>query len=333
MSDETFRAKDAKAPRVMAPPLERPRVLSVQSLCVRSVVGQKAAALPLNALGFEVDPINTVYLSNHLGYANGAAGKATTADELAAMVDGLKRNGLLGAYTHVLSGYVGSTALLDGLVRLLDDLPRDAVYVCDPVLGDHGKFYVPEELVAVYRERVLPRATMATPNQFEAEKLTGLKIESLRDALRACDAMHDDLGVRVVVISSCVFEACPAGEAALVASIRSAASREDGSGGARRRRFTVRIPLVEGRFSGAGDLFAALVLGRVMAAEPAPLEESVPRALELACAAAHAVVRRTREAHVRGRNPLCELAVVECVAELLAPVVDPRMRVAELEQE
>lgn len=26
--------------------------------------------------------------------------------------------------------------------------------VCDPVLGDEGKLYVPQELVTVYRERV-----------------------------------------------------------------------------------------------------------------------------------------------------------------------------------
>lgn len=27
--------------------------------------------------------------------------------------------------------------------------------VCDPVMGDEGKLYVPPELVAVYREKVL----------------------------------------------------------------------------------------------------------------------------------------------------------------------------------
>lgn len=26
--------------------------------------------------------------------------------------------------------------------------------VCDPVLGDEGKLYVPEELISVYREKV-----------------------------------------------------------------------------------------------------------------------------------------------------------------------------------
>lgn len=30
-------------------------------------------------------------------------------------------------------------------------------YVCDPVLGDHGRYYVPAELVDIFRERVIPR--------------------------------------------------------------------------------------------------------------------------------------------------------------------------------
>ena len=38
-------------------------------------------------------------------------------------------------------------------------------YVCDPVLGDHGKLYVPRELVDVYRREVIRCATVLTPNQ------------------------------------------------------------------------------------------------------------------------------------------------------------------------
>ena len=60
------------------------------------------------------------------------------------------------------------------------------------VLGDHGKLYVPAELVAVYVAEVLPAATVLTPNQFEAETLTGLgPIASIADAARACLALHD----------------------------------------------------------------------------------------------------------------------------------------------
>lgn len=73
--------------------------------------------------------------------------------------------------------------------------------MCDPVMGDHGKLYVPEDLVPIYRNEVVPRATVLTPNQFEAELLTDVRIRSLRDALAASDALHAK-GVRCVVITS-----------------------------------------------------------------------------------------------------------------------------------
>ena len=36
-----------------------------------------------------------------------------------------------------------------------------------------GKMYVPEELLPVYRDEVIPIADILTPNQFEAELITG----------------------------------------------------------------------------------------------------------------------------------------------------------------
>jgi len=44
-----------------------PRILSVQSSVVFGYVGNKSAVFPLQLLGFEVDVINSVQLSNHLG--------------------------------------------------------------------------------------------------------------------------------------------------------------------------------------------------------------------------------------------------------------------------
>ncbi|RWW14107.1 hypothetical protein GW17_00022142 [Ensete ventricosum] len=43
-------------------------------------------------------------------------------------------------------------------------------------MGDEGKLYVPPDLVSVYREKVVPVASMLTPNQFEVELLTGLRL-------------------------------------------------------------------------------------------------------------------------------------------------------------
>jgi pyridoxal/pyridoxine/pyridoxamine kinase len=77
-----------------------------------------------------------------------------------------------------------------------------AVAVCDPVLGDNGRLYVPQELVQIYKEQVIPHATLLTPNQFELELLTDCKVSSQADALRACARLHE-AGVPTVVCTPC----------------------------------------------------------------------------------------------------------------------------------
>lgn len=49
---------------------------------------------------------------------------------------------------------------------------------------------------------------MLLPNQTEAEFLTGVKIRTLGDAARACQALHD-LGPKVVVITSIELASAP----------------------------------------------------------------------------------------------------------------------------
>eukprot|EP01031_Cornospumella_fuschlensis_P028389 gene28389-34275_t len=53
-----------------------PRVLSIQSHTVFGFVGNKAATFPLQTMGFNVDCINTVSLSNHPAYSAGCKGQA-----------------------------------------------------------------------------------------------------------------------------------------------------------------------------------------------------------------------------------------------------------------
>ncbi len=43
-------------------------ILSIQSAVAHGHVGNAAAVFPLQRLGFEVWPVNTVHLSNHPGY-------------------------------------------------------------------------------------------------------------------------------------------------------------------------------------------------------------------------------------------------------------------------
>ncbi|XP_034754349.1 pyridoxal kinase-like [Etheostoma cragini] len=151
------------------------RVLSIQSHVVRGYVGNKSASFPLQVLGFEVDSINSVQFSNHTGKTD-----------------------------ETLTGYTRDTSFLEMVVDIVQELKRanpNLVYVCDPVLGDHGSMYVPQNLYPVYKNKVVPVADIITPNQFEAELLTGKNISTEKDAVEVMDLLHA-MGPDTVVITS-----------------------------------------------------------------------------------------------------------------------------------
>lgn len=68
-------------------------------------------------------------------------------------------------------------------------------------MGDNGQMYVPEELLSVYQETILPLADVITPNQFEIELITDRKISNIEEAWKAMDILHEK-GSKTVVISS-----------------------------------------------------------------------------------------------------------------------------------
>lgn len=68
-------------------------------------------------------------------------------------------------------------------------------------MGDNGQMYVPEDILPVYRDILLPLADIITPNQFEAELMTGLKMKDLDSALEIVKVLHSK-GAKAVVLSS-----------------------------------------------------------------------------------------------------------------------------------
>jgi hydroxymethylpyrimidine/phosphomethylpyrimidine kinase len=72
--------------------------------------------------------------------------------------------------------------------------------VVDPVMvSKHGLALLPESAMRAVRERLLPRAALATPNVPEAEALTGMTIRGVDDARRAACLIHG-MGARAVLI-------------------------------------------------------------------------------------------------------------------------------------
>lgn len=237
-------------------PKASPRVLSIQSHVVHGYVGNKCAVFTLQLLGFDVDPVNSVQFSNHTGYPT-IKGNVLSGKELLELVDGLQQNDLL-QYTHLLTGYIGSVSFLETVastVELLKGKNPDLVYVCDPVMGDDNRLYVTKELVPAYKDQIMSLANVLTPNQFEAELLTGIKIDSKKSALQACQALHDQ-GVATVVITSIRLSDLQ-GELLLIASTQ--ISQQPGCSSS----IQATIPLLDAYFTGTGDLMAALLLANL----------------------------------------------------------------------
>ncbi|KAF7709770.1 pyridoxal (pyridoxine, vitamin B6) kinase a [Silurus meridionalis] len=233
------------------------RVLSIQSHVVRGYVGNKSATFPLQVLGFEVDSINSVQFSNHTGYKHWK-GQVLTADELQVLYEGIKLN-KVNHYDYVLTGYSRDVSFLEMVVDIVQELKSantNLVYVCDPVMGDNGSMYVPEALLPVYRDKVVPVSDIITPNHFEAELLTGKKICTEKDAIEAMDLLHA-MGPDTVVITSSDLLS-PLGDQYLVALGSQTTVNADGS--KETKRIRMDIPKVDAVFVGTGDLFAAMLL-------------------------------------------------------------------------
>lgn len=237
------------------------RVLSIQSHVVRGYVGNRAAMFPLQVLGFEVDAVNSVQFSNHTGYAHWK-GQVLTSQELHVLYEGLKANSV-NKYDYVLTGYTRDKSFLAMVVDIVQELKQQnarLVYVCDPVMGDkwngEGSMYVPQDLLPVYREKVVPMADIITPNQFEAELLSGRKIHSQEEAFEVMDVLHG-MGPDTVVITSSDLPS-PQGRDYLMALGSQRMRKPDGSTVTQRIRLEMRK--VDAVFVGTGDLFAAMLL-------------------------------------------------------------------------
>lgn len=230
-------------------------VLSIQSHVTHGYVGNKAATFPLQLHGFDVDAINTVSLSNHSGYPV-IKGHRMDLAEFTNIVDGLRANGFLSDYAYVLTGYINNADVIRHIAATVAEVReqrqqqserRDVVFFCDPVMGDDGKLYCKEEVVAAYRE-LLAVADVATPNYFEASTLSSIEVKDLASAIEAANWFHTQ-GTATVVIKSFT-------EPGDAAHLRFLVSTQDKASNTT-RRYTGLVPYHEGRYTGTGDVFAA----------------------------------------------------------------------------
>jgi pyridoxine kinase len=230
-------------------------ILSIQSHVAYGHAGNSAAVFPLQRLGRDVWAVNTVEFSNHTGYGSWR-GKVLDAGLAEELVAGIEDRGVLKNCDAVLSGYMGDAGVVRSViaaVKKVKALNPDALYCCDPVMGDVGRgFYVRPDIPEMFKNEAIPAADIATPNQFELDALTALDSSTLAGARKAVDLLHS-MGPRVVLVTSYREQGGMENHIEMLAS--------DGSSIYRIR--TPELPLGAG-MAGSGDVTAALFLSRYL---------------------------------------------------------------------
>ncbi|MEV8338026.1 pyridoxal kinase PdxY [Leucobacter sp. NPDC077196] len=264
------------------------RILSIQSSVSYGHVGNSAAVFPLQRIGVDVMPVFTVMFSNHTGYGSWR-GPMMSGDDIREIVTGIDERGGLADVDAVLSGYQGGDsigdAILDAVARVKRANP-EAVYACDPVLGNaRSGCHVSPEVQTLIRDRVVPQADIITPNQFELGFLTGTTPDSLESTLAAVDLARD-AGSAAVLVTSVDRPERPDDVIEMLAVTGAGA-------------WTIETPRLPFKVNGSGDVTAALFTAHYLRTHDGA------EALERTTASVYALLERTYAAGTR------ELQLVE----------------------
>ena len=96
-------------------------------------------------------------------------------------------------------GALPNEAVIDIVAEKVPKL--GAPIVLDPVLAPtRGPRFLDRVGVEALRERLIPIATVVTPNVSEARELTGIEIGSERDLVKAARALVEDLGAKAALV-------------------------------------------------------------------------------------------------------------------------------------
>lgn len=250
-------------------------VITINSRVACGHVGHAAAAPAYLALGVEAWAVDTVVLSNHPGHPTHRGGARPPA-EVAALLDGLAELGLHARTRAVVSGYLGraeNAGAVRRTVAAVRTASAGAFYACDPVAGDAAEgFYVPVEVRDAVRGELVPEADLMLPNLFELAWLTDTPLADLGgpgEIAAAARTLARHGREKTVLVTS-----VPDGGAIGALLVADGAA------------WLATARRVDTGIKGAGDLLAALFVGRRVLGVPAI------DALALAVGGTSAVLRR-----------------------------------------
>ena len=169
-----------------------PRVAAIHDMSGFGRCSLTVAIPVLSAMGVQCCPLPTAYLSTHTGGFTGYTFLDMT-DELPKTAAHWAELGI--HFDAVYTGFMGSEAQMDLAADFVRAFRRDrsTIFICDPVMGDHGKIYKTyTPAMCAGMTRLAELADVIVPNLTEAAVLLGE--DHSFGALT-----HDEAGYRSVV--------------------------------------------------------------------------------------------------------------------------------------
>ena len=161
------------------------RVLIVAGSDSGGGAGIQADIKTVTALrGFAMTAVTALTAQNTLGVF-GVVGiePAFIAEQMRVVLDDIGADAIKTGMLH-------NSAVIEAVCRVIEEKAPDLPLVVDPVMFAKGGHALLEpEAMTVLRERLLPLATVVTPNIPEAESLTGLTIASVGDMAAAAEQL------------------------------------------------------------------------------------------------------------------------------------------------
>ena len=247
----------------MLKPIKPPRVAAIQDL---SSVGRCSliATIPtLSAMGYQVIPLPTALLSTQTwGYDRPYFLDLT--EELDGMIGSFAENGM--TFRAIYAGYLASAKQVDAVEKFFDlfsirpdESEQLPLLLLDPVLGEDGRFYTTcDRALADGMKRLARKVDVLTPNLTEACLLLDeeyldtktLPTERVKPFAEALLLELQNLGPRRVVITG----------------VEDASGKISNYGvDETRQLFCVSHEKVASTYPGTGDLFASILLGKLLA--------------------------------------------------------------------
>ena len=269
-------------------------VLSIQSSVIFGYVGNNIARPVLQALGYDVWCVDTVYFSNHPGYGS-FTGSVKEAHKIQEEINGLTNLDILNECDAVLSGYLGeveTAKTVSRTIELIKEQNETAIYLLDPVIGDDDQIYVKNGLIDAFKNDLLPKADIILPNQSELGWLSQSKINDV-SSLKTASKYLMKRGAKTVVVTG-----IPEFETLTNYVITSDAF------------WAISTPKLNRKFSGTGDLFSALFTGALLHTK------DLYNALNFATEACSLVVSETQK---EGSKELSVLPVLKQLSHITKP--------------